>query len=618
MSALRLVIERDGHELASHPLSAGVYTLGRGSDNDFVLDDKKVSRRHARLSVEGDGLRLEDLGSSNGLFFEGNRVRNQLIFPGQSLEVRPFSLRLELDRDEPTQLPGAFPLQGEQAFFRLVVQLPNGSRQVSDLRPGRNLVGRGSDCHIRIEEPSVSRQHAELTVDRGVVTLLDLGSTSGTFVDGKRVFEARLLPREHLVMGRATLEMLTSERPFEVPSPPAAPPLPPPVPQPRPEPAAAPGPAAPARGRRWPWLAGLGLLLTVTAAGGAWWFLGARQPPPLVTHAGSEPAREQPAPPPSQAQPHDAVGQMMEAQRRAEEQARQRLLVVRLEEARKALEKGQLPQAAEAAADVLRMEPAHPQASALLAQAQEEQARQEQQRREREAAAQRSHNESRAALERGRAALEQGQHAQAIEWARKAQAALPDNPQAKRLEAAARQAQSEQESQRQKTAERGRQRQQEAKESYQRGLMLAEKGDLVGASKAWAQAEKADPEHATPYAAKAGEMLRQARQKLGEQAEAAFARGQQQQKAGQTIPALAAYREALRLAPWHQGARAAQEALARDSQEKARNLYAEGRVHESMGDIEEAIKKWKLALSMVSEGGEDARKLEACLRKYQK
>ena len=55
------------------------------------------------------------------------------------------------------------------------------------LRPGENLVGRGSGADIRIDLSEVSRSHARIVVEGSAVTIEDLGSKNGTFVNGKRI-----------------------------------------------------------------------------------------------------------------------------------------------------------------------------------------------------------------------------------------------------------------------------------------------------------------------------------------------------------------------------------------------------------------------------------------------
>ena len=56
------------------------------------------------------------------------------------------------------------------------------------LRPHREIViGRSSDLDMVLVEDMVSRKHAKITTDDHVVTIQDLGSTNGTFVNGEKV-----------------------------------------------------------------------------------------------------------------------------------------------------------------------------------------------------------------------------------------------------------------------------------------------------------------------------------------------------------------------------------------------------------------------------------------------
>jgi pSer/pThr/pTyr-binding forkhead associated (FHA) protein len=56
------------------PLRAGENTIGRGPDADVRFDATGVSRRHARILVDGDHVVVEDVGSKNGTFVAGERI----------------------------------------------------------------------------------------------------------------------------------------------------------------------------------------------------------------------------------------------------------------------------------------------------------------------------------------------------------------------------------------------------------------------------------------------------------------------------------------------------------------------------------------------------------------
>ena len=59
------------------PLEAGETIIGRDPGAAVILDDKSVSRRHARIVISEDGAALEDLGSKNGTQVQGARVESQ-------------------------------------------------------------------------------------------------------------------------------------------------------------------------------------------------------------------------------------------------------------------------------------------------------------------------------------------------------------------------------------------------------------------------------------------------------------------------------------------------------------------------------------------------------------
>lgn len=71
--------------------------------------------------------------------------------------------------------------------------------------PDGAVVGRSRECEITIEDPNVSRRHAELRLENGSWSIVDLGSTNGIEVNGERVGNARLEPGDRIVLGRTEL-----------------------------------------------------------------------------------------------------------------------------------------------------------------------------------------------------------------------------------------------------------------------------------------------------------------------------------------------------------------------------------------------------------------------------
>ncbi len=68
------------------PLRHGL-TIGRSDDNDVIVRDGRVSRKHARIVAEGTAFAVEDLGSSNGTFVDGAPVKRAPLAAGSSIVV---------------------------------------------------------------------------------------------------------------------------------------------------------------------------------------------------------------------------------------------------------------------------------------------------------------------------------------------------------------------------------------------------------------------------------------------------------------------------------------------------------------------------------------------------
>lgn len=104
------------------------------------------------------------------------------------------------------------PVTGQRMTDTAVHRAPvllevNGMRH--PLSPPGVVLGRGSEAELRINDPGVSRRHAQIKVsviDNNVsVSIVDLGSTNGIVVDGQRVTQAALRDGSQVVMGNTTV-----------------------------------------------------------------------------------------------------------------------------------------------------------------------------------------------------------------------------------------------------------------------------------------------------------------------------------------------------------------------------------------------------------------------------
>jgi hypothetical protein len=112
-------------------------------------------------------------------------------------------VRVELVEDEGRR-PGTFVVdarlsQGEGGVGAGSLLLQGGRRIVLGDQPVR--IGRLSDCGVQLNDPNVSRHHAEVRPSGEGFTIADLGSTNGTKVNGARVSERALRDGDEILIG---------------------------------------------------------------------------------------------------------------------------------------------------------------------------------------------------------------------------------------------------------------------------------------------------------------------------------------------------------------------------------------------------------------------------------
>jgi pSer/pThr/pTyr-binding forkhead associated (FHA) protein len=96
MQAVLVMFRNDG-ERRSFSISREMMVIGRRQDCDLMIPLGEISRKHCRILRDGDTLRLEDLGSSNGTFHNGRRVQEAVLEPGDTVQVGPVSFVVQVD-----------------------------------------------------------------------------------------------------------------------------------------------------------------------------------------------------------------------------------------------------------------------------------------------------------------------------------------------------------------------------------------------------------------------------------------------------------------------------------------------------------------------------------------
>ncbi|MER8061529.1 MULTISPECIES: FHA domain-containing protein [unclassified Streptomyces] len=263
-----LVLETNGRTWTLDP--SRPYTLGRDPQGDIVFDDARVSWRHATVSFDGRGWVIEDHGSTNGTYLQGQRIQRTEIGPGTALHLGNATDGPRLDlagaaagaavgqaqqapyaaapagwaQQAPAQQPGwqqaqqtpqppqaqpaqhapqqaGFPQRQDPGPAAFPQQSGPGAPAHGDRSPttfhqfslGRVMrIGRALENELVVSDLQVSRHHAEFhSTPDGRFEIRDLGSHNGTYVNGHPVPKGgsvQLGPADIVGVGHSTFRIV--------------------------------------------------------------------------------------------------------------------------------------------------------------------------------------------------------------------------------------------------------------------------------------------------------------------------------------------------------------------------------------------------------------------------
>ncbi|HZC07556.1 MAG TPA: FHA domain-containing protein [Ktedonobacterales bacterium] len=193
-------------------LAHALTIIGREQDNDIVLDDERVSRRHAELRWERGRVELADYGSLNGTRVNQQAMRGRApLRDGDIIELGSHRYRLMLqpgdiaaevadaDAEEPEELQtrktasasGSFSLGAARLQMTLIQgtqnESPAGETRAWPLVAPVTTIGRDATCGIVLSDTSISRVHAQITRQPAGHFIADLQSSNGVSVNGQRL-----------------------------------------------------------------------------------------------------------------------------------------------------------------------------------------------------------------------------------------------------------------------------------------------------------------------------------------------------------------------------------------------------------------------------------------------
>ncbi|MCB9779962.1 MAG: FHA domain-containing protein [Alphaproteobacteria bacterium] len=228
------------------PLSDGEPLIIGRKRGDLLLDDPLVSGAHAQILPRDDGWVIQDLGSTNGTLVDGRLVREVALRPGAEISIGSTKMVLFIGLAESSvieegparkrakgQLELAWLLDEELVELRGSADRTRGTADVIDqdlrLPPGLNAVVEvvaGADMgkvyrftrgnitigrrmgEVPLSDLEVSRRHSVIEVfGRDMIFLRDLGSTNGTYHNGRQIVVSRLTDGDTIGVGRSVLKL---------------------------------------------------------------------------------------------------------------------------------------------------------------------------------------------------------------------------------------------------------------------------------------------------------------------------------------------------------------------------------------------------------------------------
>jgi RsiW-degrading membrane proteinase PrsW (M82 family) len=164
-------------------------TIGRGRESDVVLHDPKASRRHARLTVQGDGrIVLADQGSSNGTWVNGERFDGPVLLRGdERLWVGDSVLELAPGASPPSGAPQVSSPPAESGLARTASQISSIARMRPPPEAAQAPSLAGTDRQI---SRALKIGAVLLFGALGAITLLIIGVETGPVAFAVAVFVA--------------------------------------------------------------------------------------------------------------------------------------------------------------------------------------------------------------------------------------------------------------------------------------------------------------------------------------------------------------------------------------------------------------------------------------------
>ncbi len=219
------VKDRSSGQSNTYKMEQEAIFIGRDRANFIVLNSKRVSRQHAEIRFEEGNFFIVDLGSGNGTYLNSQRLapkekmllRNSdkihiedfdLLFSSNTSAVQPdFGDITDTDVLEFKMLKKLLrAVDKENApVLEVVGGDHSGKRFILEGKTQEAAIGRDPACEFHIDSEVISRKHARIIKKWDTVTLIDLASKNGVYINDTRIREQVLNDGDRILLGTLPL-----------------------------------------------------------------------------------------------------------------------------------------------------------------------------------------------------------------------------------------------------------------------------------------------------------------------------------------------------------------------------------------------------------------------------
>jgi pSer/pThr/pTyr-binding forkhead associated (FHA) protein len=163
-------------------------SVGRNTACDIIINKEFISSRHLKLILKGDTVEVIDLGSTNGTYIDGEKLepnKTYILTKGQVLVIGSEEVSYQIKGSDN---------KSSSKIKKQEVILSSLNQVYNDITK-EGVLGRSDECDIVIKNENISRKHLMIRKEIRTtlhpsspdISITDLGSANGTYIDGKKL-----------------------------------------------------------------------------------------------------------------------------------------------------------------------------------------------------------------------------------------------------------------------------------------------------------------------------------------------------------------------------------------------------------------------------------------------